>query len=37
MRIERLDAMANDTSAFFETPTDRAEAARNVASHLKRF
>ena len=37
MRIERLVAMANDISAFFAADPDRAEAARNVATHLRRF
>ena len=29
--------MANDISAFFAAYPDRGEAARNVATHLKRF
>lgn len=37
MRIERLVAMANDISAFFAADPDRGEAARHVATHLKRF
>ena len=37
MRIERLVAMANDIGAFFGADPDRAEAARSVATHLKRF
>ena len=37
MRIERLVAMANDIGAFFSAEPDKAEAARNVAQHLKRF
>jgi len=37
MRIERLVAMANDIGAFFAGEPDKAEAARGVASHLKRF
>ena len=37
MRIERLVAMANDISAFFAAEPDRGEAARNVATHLRRF
>ena len=37
MRIERLVAMANDISAFFAADPDRGEAARNVATHLRRF
>ena len=37
MRIERLVAMANDIGAFFAAEPDKAEAAKNVATHLKRF
>lgn len=37
MRIERLVSMANDIGAFFDAEPDKAEAARSVASHLKRF
>jgi formate dehydrogenase subunit delta len=37
MRIERLVSMANDIGAFFDGEPDKAEAARGVASHLKRF
>ena len=37
MRIERLVVMANDIGAFFNADPDKAEAARNIASHLKRF
>ena len=37
MRIERLVAMANDISAFFAADPDKAEAAKSVATHLKRF
>ena len=29
--------MANDIGAFFDADPDKAEAARNVASHLRRF
>jgi formate dehydrogenase subunit delta len=29
--------MANDIAAFWAAEPDKAEAARNVASHLKRF
>ena len=29
--------MANDIAAFFDAETDKAVAAQNVASHLKRF
>ena len=37
MRVERLVTMANDVGAFFGADPDKGEAARNVASHLKRF
>jgi formate dehydrogenase subunit delta len=37
MRIERLVAMANDIGAFFNAEADKAEAARGIANHLKRF
>ena len=29
--------MANDIGAFFDAEPDKAEAARNIASHLRRF
>ena len=37
MRTERLVAMANDIGAFFNAEPDKAEAAKSVAGHLKRF
>ena len=37
MRTERLVSMANDIGAFFGAEPDKAEAAKNVANHLKRF
>jgi len=37
MRIERLVSMANNIGAFFNAEPDKAEAARSVAGHLKRF
>ncbi len=37
MRVERLVSMANDIAAFFNAEPDKAEAARGVANHLKRF
>ena len=37
MRAERLVAMANDIGAFWSAEPDKAEGAKNVASHLKRF
>lgn len=37
MHIERLVAMANDIGAFFNAEPDKAEAARAVAGHVKRF
>jgi formate dehydrogenase subunit delta len=37
VRAERLVSMANDIGAFFGGDPDKAEAAKNVASHLRRF
>ena len=37
MRIEHLVVMANDIGAFFDADPDKAEAARNIASHLRQF
>ena len=37
MRTERLVAMDNDIGAFFNAEPDKAEAAKSVAGHLKRF
>jgi formate dehydrogenase subunit delta len=37
MRVERLVSMANDIGAFFNAEADKTEAAKNVASHLRRF
>ena len=37
MRVERLVSMANDIGAFFNAEPDKAEAAKAVANHLKRF
>ena len=37
MRAERLVSMANDIGAFFNADPDKAAAASNVASHIKRF
>jgi formate dehydrogenase subunit delta len=37
MRIDRLIAMANDIGSFFDADADKAEAAKGVANHLKRF
>ena len=37
MRVERLVSMANDIGAFWAAEPDKKEAAKNVASHLKRF
>ncbi len=37
MRIERLVTMANDIAAFFRSEPDKAEAARGVAGHVRRF
>ena len=37
MRVERLVSMANDIGAFFNAEPDKAEAAKSIASHLRRF
>ena len=37
MRAERLVSMANDIGAFFNAEPDKAEAAKSVALHLKRY
>ena len=37
MRIEHLVSMANDIGNFFNAEPDKAEAAKCVASHLRRF
>jgi formate dehydrogenase subunit delta len=37
MRTERLVTMANDIGAFFDADSDKAEAARSVVNHLKKF
>ena len=37
MRAERLVTMANDIGTFFDAESDKAEAACNVANHLKKF
>ena len=37
MRAERLVSMANDIGAFFNGDSDKTEAARGVASHVRRF
>ncbi len=37
MKIAHLVTMANDIGAFFDADPDKAEAAKNVASHLTRF
>ncbi|HET7331690.1 formate dehydrogenase subunit delta [Dyella sp.] len=37
MNIERLVAMANDISRYFESDPDQAAGATGVADHLKRF
>jgi formate dehydrogenase subunit delta len=37
MRVERLVSMANDIGAFWSAEPDKKEAAKNVASHLKRY
>ena len=37
MRVERLVSMANDIGAFWAGDPDKGEAAKNVASHIRRF
>lgn len=37
MNIEHMVKMVNEISAFFGAEPDKAEAARNVATHLRRF
>jgi formate dehydrogenase subunit delta len=37
MNIEHLVKMANQIGQFFEAEPDQAQAANDVASHLKRF
>ena len=37
MRVDRLVSMANDIGAFFNGEPDKTEAARGVASHVRRF
>jgi formate dehydrogenase subunit delta len=37
MRIERLVSMANDIGSFFNAESDKTEAAKSVANHVRRF
>ena len=37
MRIDRLVSMANDIGSFFNGEPDKTEAARGVATHVRRF
>ena len=37
MRIERLVSMANDIGHFFNAEPDKAEAAKSLANHIRRF
>ena len=37
MRIEHLVSMANDIGNFFNAESDKTEAAKGVANHLRRF
>lgn len=37
MDIKHLVSMANDIGMFFDADPDKAEAAKNVANHLRRF
>ena len=37
MRIEHLVSMVNDIGNFFNSEPDKDEAARSIATHLRRF
>ena len=37
MRIEHLVSMANDIGNFFNAESDKVEAAKSVANHVRRF
>ena len=37
MRVDRLVSMANDIGSFFNGEPDKADAARGVAAHVRRF
>lgn len=37
MHVENLVKMANQIGQFFEAEPDKDQAARDIASHLKRF
>lgn len=37
MRVDRLVSMANDIGSFFDSEPDKTLAARNVATHLRRY
>lgn len=37
MRADRLVTMANDIGHFFNAEPDKNEAAKSVASHIKRY
>ena len=37
MRVERLVSMANDIGAFWAGDPDKSAAAKNVATHIRRF
>jgi len=37
MNVDRLVTMANDIGAFFDAEPDKVEAAKSIASHLRRF
>jgi formate dehydrogenase subunit delta len=37
VKINRLVTMANQIGAFFNAEADKAEAAKSVANHLKRY
>ena len=37
MRADRLVSMANDIGHFFDAESDKAEAAKSVATHITRY
>ena len=37
MRIEHLVSMVNDIGNFFNAESDKAEAAKSIANHVRRF
>ena len=37
MRIEHLVSMVNDIGNFFNAESDKTEAAKSIANHVRRF